>query len=256
MYRMIPTPILLIDNQSTKHTETQLTLRKLKKYFPIFKDEDISKCQMSKRSIYSTALLFDGKKTAEIVYNLLTTLLPTTSHYDILDACSNVGGNALWFAHTFKENGHITSVEIDKNEYNRLHHNLTQIYRFSNVSVYCNNVLHILSESNKRWNTIFFDPPWGGRSYKKIEQLIIGLDGFNICDIIDWCFEYKKADTIVLRHPNNIVLHTVYKKIKTVNFMRTNGKQFYQLSVWIHPSVEYSNPESILPSEIYIPQSL
>lgn len=245
-------PTLLVDNTPTKKYEEPLRPNKLKKYFPIFNNEDIRDFKMSKRSIYSTALLFDGKKTAELIKQVVEICFPTTTYFTILDACSNVGGNALWFATYFSS---VTAVEIDKNECSRLIHNLIQVYKFNNVNIHCDNVLRVISNPNVKWNTIFFDPPWGGPCYKCIPKLILGLDQFNICDIIDWCLDKSIADCIVLRHPSNTDTTTRHPKVKTISFIRQGGKLFYQLSFWLHPSLQsvVKEVETILPDEIIVP---
>lgn len=243
-------PTLLIDNTPTNKQEEPLGPNKLKKYFPIFNNENIRDFKMSKRSIYSTAFLFDGKKTAELIKGLLTICFPTTTHFSILDACSNVGGNALWFSKYFSK---VTAVEIDKNECERLIHNLHGVYKFTNVDIRCNNVLRVIAQPNVKWNVIFFDPPWGGPCYKCIPKLILGLDQYNICDIIDWCLDNSIADCIVLRHPSNTDISTRYLKGKTISFIRQGGKLFYQLSIWMHPNV-CTDGLKTLPDNVIIPK--
>jgi len=246
-------PTLLVDNNPTKEKQKHLEADTLKKYFPIFNNEDIRNFKMSDRSIYSTALLFDGEKTAKLIKQILQECFPTTSYFTILDACSNVGGNALWFARYFSR---VTAVEIDKNECSRLTQNLIHVYKFPNVDVYCDNTLRILSQPNVKWNAIFFDPPWGGPCYKEIGKLILGLDGFNVCDIIDWCLDQSIADCVVLRHPINADTTTRNKKLKTVSFTRKKSmRMLYQLSFWIHPSLKLNirTMGNIVADQIIVP---
>ena len=250
-------PIILIDSYST---EEQISDPKiLSRYFPMWVKSqskgyrqsnvkvDIAKMQMSNRSLYSTATREDGQFTSQKIKEMLELLLPGNKNFTMLDGCSNVGGNAIWFAQDFSK---VTSVEIDKNDYLRLTHNLSQ-YGFGQEQIETINdsVLNVINR-DRRWNAIFFDPPWGGPLYKYIDQLVLALDYKDTVEIIDDLLEKDKADIIILKHPNNVYINSRYECFSTMFYknyeVRGHQKRvfYYGLTFWINPKYIVKKPIS------------
>ena len=48
---------------------------------------------------------------------------------------------------------------------------------------------------------VFIDPPWGGPSYKKEDNVTLKLDGINVLDIIDSIYHFTRF--VALKVPNN-----------------------------------------------------
>ena len=251
-------PILLIDNEAS----TTLTVNQevLKKHFPIFINEDMNKFQMSNRSEYSTAYLYDGQKTAFIILRCLQTMFPLQTFFSILDANANVGGNTSWFGKYFDA---VTAVELDTGDCDRLQNNIKNVYNMSHVNVVCGDALAELDKQNVYWDCIFFDPPWGGRNYDKFSSIYLALNQIDINIIINWCLLSNKTKFIVLKHPENTFLNSPYlvktftfnrkKKVKSItkSINKYETKVFYQLSFF---TTEKFKEEAIkqIPNELYM----
>ena len=246
-------PIILIDSYSTQEMVNDPKI--LSRYFPMWikgssrqsTKIDISKMQMSNRSLYSTATREDGQFTSQKIKEMLELVLSGNKQFTILDGCSNVGGNAVWFAQDFSK---VTSVEIDKNDYKRLQHNLTQYGFGSRVETINDSVLNVIKDPSARWNAIFFDPPWGGPLYKYIDQLVLALDYKDTVEIIDELLDKDKADIIVLKHPNNVYINSKYEYFSTMFYknyeVRGHQKRvfYYGLTFWINPKYIKAKPLS------------
>jgi len=256
-------PIILIDKYSTDEVIDDPKV--LSRYFPNWMKGigkvDFTKAQMSKRSTYSTATRDDGQYTSRLLINILDLLqLKSGRKYSILDACSNVGGNALWFAQDFQS---VTSVEIDKHDYSRLKNNI-DLYGLKNVKIINDSVINVLKDE-MRYNAIFFDPPWGGPLYKYIDQLVLALDYKDTVEIIDDLLSKDRADIIVMKHPQNVYINSKYFNY-TTDFYKNfeiRGKAirnyYYSLTIWINPkyikplpkaAIRYSHRDDVKVSDI------
>ena len=224
------TPILLLDpseGESLPYDKALFTAHFPKTIRGVTPDP--STLAMSTTSKYSTAFVQDGKWTAE----LLASLVPTPD--SILDACANVGGNTIPFASTFQ---HVIAVEYNKDEYKRLVNNIEAYHLESVVKTIQGSCLPVIHDI-KHVDAMFFDPPWGGPSYKDLPQdmLVLGLDNQDTVAIIDECLQTHKADVIVLKHPYNTRIKSKYPNTTIKITKGKQHKEFYRLTVWFHPSI-------------------
>jgi hypothetical protein len=233
-------PILLLDQKLQTDDEIVTNERK-KKYFPTEIDGveyNLDLIQFGPKSIYSTAYREDGQYTANILSQLASSL---RSEPTILDACSNIGGNTQWFAREFS--GGVLACERDSHDFQRLKNNLRLVYQLSNIEYYNGSCMDIINNQLRSFNVIFFDPEWGGDHYKKVQKLILAIDGQDISQIIDFCIQQNKADIIALKHPKNAWIQTQSRRSHTFTFYSTqsNGfkKMYYNLTLFVHPQVFY-----------------
>ncbi len=117
----------------------------------------------------------------------------TTPDYVITDATGCIGGNTKLFCRDYK---YVNVVEIDYDTSGIL---LTNMKSNLNKIVYrCdyNFIKHTLLQ-----DLVFFDPPWGGKEYKKSSSVNLYLSGINVLEIIDSI--YNNCSVVCLKAPVN-----------------------------------------------------
>jgi 16S rRNA G966 N2-methylase RsmD len=106
----------------------------------------------------------------------------------------------------------VNSVELDKDIYEGLKYNCTEVYKRDNITFYNDDCLKVIPKVKQ--NIIFIDPPWGGYDYKKTDKLPLFLGDKNIFDIVmDW-YDQSLAELIVVKYPNNFDLDPFLKEKK------------------------------------------
>ena len=113
----------------------------------------------------------------------------------ITDATAGVGGNTISFS---KKMYKINSIELDKTRYECLLNNIN-IYNLNNVTTFNGDYLDFLD--NLTQDIVFLDPPWGGKSYKSIENIKLSLGDTSIEEICNML--HDKTKLICLKLPLN-----------------------------------------------------
>jgi len=111
----------------------------------------------------------------------------------IVDANAGIGGNSVYFCRYCK---FVYCIDISAEAILYLEHNLED---YENKLIINENCLDILKIIN--YDIIFFDPPWGGSSYKYHKCVNLFINGININKIIDSL--YFSCKMIVLKAPIN-----------------------------------------------------
>jgi 16S rRNA G966 N2-methylase RsmD len=147
----------------------------------------------------------------------------------ITDATAGVGGNTISFANNFKA---VNAIEIDHLRYKYLVNNL-ELYKFSNISTYCDDALKIINLLPNQ-NIVFFDPPWGGKGYNNNDNIKLKLKEQtieNICyNLFNESTTRSPPDIICLKLPKNYDLKTMYlelNKIKNIKLFSYDLKKMY-----------------------------
>jgi 16S rRNA G966 N2-methylase RsmD len=143
----------------------------------------------------------------------LSAELKSINDYTIVDATSGMGGNSLHFCKYFK---YVYCVDISSYVMNYLENNLKEYTNKYIINENCLDIIKII-----KYNVIFFDPPWGGSSYKYQKSLNLYLNGLNVNDIIETLFMNKDLKIIGLKAPINfninhntlwkLTIHNIYK---------------------------------------------
>lgn len=173
------------------------------RFFPEDKNVDFKNLQLSNIGTYS---ITDPQK-AQIISNIIKNYFDKTDDIIITDATSNMGGNTINFAKNFK---HVNAVEIIKLHCDILKNNLTEYELMDKVTIICDDYLDVMD--NIQQDVVFFDPPWGGKDYKKINNLNLYLDDINIIDICNSIINITKI--IALKVPFNFDIIKLLKKSK------------------------------------------
>lgn len=116
----------------------------------------------------------------------------------ILDACACVGGDAIWFVQKFHT---VLCCEIDKKRYSYLKRNIKLVAKYNNHIEYNISCIEFI-KSISYVDIIYFDPPWGGPSYKDAEMINLSLDGEDITHWIPLLSD--KCTSIAIKGPSNL----------------------------------------------------
>ncbi len=195
----------LVENDDQINSLDDAPKRYNKLHFP--KTNEIHDVRMSKRSVYSTAFLYDGAKTAELIKQIMG------KNITISDVTANVGGNTLHFSKVFSK---VIANEYDIDEYNRLIHNMS-VYNCNNIEFLNKDYTEIYQDIKQ--DVIFIDPPWGGPLYKTYDKLKLCLSNQDICTMINTLLNNKKAKLIVLKAPSNVDVSNLKFDYKIIKFI-------------------------------------
>lgn len=117
----------------------------------------------------------------------------TNSNDIITDATSGIGGNSIYFC---KYYSFVFCIEKLNCCISYLDLNLKCFDNKLIINDDCLDILKIIKS-----DVIFFDPPWGGKNYKYINNINLYLNNIPINNIIDSLYMYCKV--IALKAPNN-----------------------------------------------------
>ena len=128
----------------------------------------------------------------------------------ITDATAGVGGDTLCFAQQFKK---VNAVELVPLHCAIISHNLSVYKKRRKVDHLCANYVDVVG-LYRPWpgnpvtqNVIYFDPPWGGPTYKTRRTVLLKLDNVPLFHIIWHILFYNRADYIFVKAPKNVDLH-------------------------------------------------
>lgn len=151
---------------------------------------------------------------AEMIARIIDSLIPVSlSRLDItiLDATACVGGDSIAFGQLF---GTVISSEIDRNRYEMLLNNLKE-YDLCNVVPVNEDCLKIIHRVNFI-DIMYFDPPWGGKSYKNDNLLRLCIGDLYIDEVVNLVFNnmpYVKM--VIFKLPKNYDIYNLYLLTKS-----------------------------------------
>jgi 16S rRNA G966 N2-methylase RsmD len=186
--------------------------------------ENNIKLKITDKGLYSISKYYDANWITNILLKFLQNNDINPSKCNIIDGTSGIGGNTIDFSKYFKK---VYAIEINNVHYEVLKSNLNAL-SISNVELYLNNFLNIIN-NNEKFNIIsdifFFDPPWGGKSYKNFKFFNLKIGKFQIYQIINMLFD-KNFKYVILKAPYNLNLSNIYNNIKYLNMnIHSNPKK-------------------------------
>lgn len=122
----------------------------------------------------------------------------------VTDACSGCGGDSMQFMASGVFD-HVFSVEYDSRRAKNLAHNMnltqqsvphTCTYEVKNESY-----LDVLSQITQ--DVVYFDPPWGGLSYKNQKNVSLALDNITIDQIVNLLATTSNTKMVIIKAPIN-----------------------------------------------------
>ena len=173
------------------------------RFFPKDKDVNFKNLQLSNIGVYS---ITDPSK-AQIISNIIKNQFKDSNNLIITDATANMGGNTINFANNFKK---VHAVEIIELHCKILENNLKEYKLSDDVEIHCGDYLDLMDTIQQ--DIVFFDPPWGGKDYKKINNLNLYLDEINIIDICNSLINQTKI--VAIKVPFNFDIMQMIKKTK------------------------------------------
>lgn len=176
-------------------------------------DYYLKKIKLDSTSIYSITPHKYAKQIIDILVKHTGTLDLT-----ITDACACIGGDTINFCKTFKK---VNAIEMCVDRFDFLKDNL-KLYGFNNYKIYNNDCLKIIKKLKQ--DIVFFDAPWGGRSYKDKTECDLKLSGEHIYKI---CNDIKKnTKYICLKVPNNFYFQKFKEEINFSNYEQYDLDKF------------------------------
>lgn len=160
--------------------------------FPI---TDYSKLQFDTEGLYSITNFIE----ADYISKLLLEIFVSKNNLNILDGTGGLGGNTISFSKYFKN---VTSIELNKERFEMLKNNINN-YNLKNITLKNDDSINFFFDNYKNFDIYFFDPPWGGPSYKKKENLILSFGDISLLKIANFLKENVKDKLLVYKLPFN-----------------------------------------------------
>lgn len=197
--------------------------------------DDAMRLKIDYESFFFISHKEDAKSITDIVEQQAKIHNIDPSEAIITDATAGVGGNVFSFAETFKW---VNAIEIDPQRSEFLKNNI-DVYNMANISVYCNDCLKILDKLDNH-HIIFFDPPWGGRDYKKLTNIKLSLGTQSIESICNKLMDQQimscSPKIIALKLPTNYDIQYFYKMVKSKEIILFNLEKMFVLVI-INPNI-------------------
>ncbi len=131
----------------------------------------------------------------------------------IFDGTGGAGGDSIAFGKVFHS---VVVTEIDPDRYDMLVNNLL-VYELYNVIPLNCSCLDIMEKINFI-DVAYFDPPWGGKNYKKFDKLRLKLGELYIDEIVNRLFDQtitrSNIKMIVFKLPLNYDIESLYLNTK------------------------------------------
>ena len=147
----------------------------LNKFFP---NTQLEKIQYDTEGLYSITHYKDADYISQIIKNNFSNKL----YLKILDGTGGLGGNTISFAKYFN---HVTSFEINKERYEMLKNNI-KLYNLNNVNTINDDSIKYILDNNNDYDIYFFDPPWGGPSYKNKEKISLKISNYKLYELANY----------------------------------------------------------------------
>lgn len=201
---------------SRRKTEFFINYTKL---FPEPPDRDYTKLQIDRETVSYITTPYNSKLISQIITDNINSKY-NPQNITIFDAMAGVGGDSIEFAAKYDR---VISCEKDANRFSMLKNNIS-VYGFSNVDLHNSNCIDLLSENKllSEVDVVYMDPPWGGKSYKNSDSLLLKIDDTPIEDLINSIISKKykelmKMKLIVLKLPKNYDIEHLYYKTANSN---------------------------------------
>jgi hypothetical protein len=186
---------------------------------------NISKLQMTNIGTYSISKPKDADWITNSIIHHYTYIYPTYNNPNIqkninkitiIDGTAGMGGNVISFAKKFH---HVIGVEYNKVHYEVCKNNV-ELFKYKNVEMYNDSLLNYYKkydiQKDGNQTIFFFDPPWGGSSYKKQKYVHLGIGGLHVTQFLNQLHEFGYK-YIVLKAPRNFIISDILLKTKYQN---------------------------------------
>ena len=194
--------------------EKNCMIYRLNRFFTYDYKCDMNKLLITEEGLYSISKPNEASIITKYILDDLIGLncIPET----IIDMTANVGGNVINFCKSFSK---IFAIEYDWMNYLILRNNI-DAYDYSEKVLITNDTC--LSYLDMESDVMFFDPPWGGISYKDHTNVDLYLDGISIIEIIKSVISEGNVKLISVKVPFNF-------NFKNLNFLDKKMYNIYRI---------------------------
>lgn len=214
--------------------------------FPILKDKNkIDKLLIDDESINFISNYKDASIISSIIITYLDIINKPIEDIIITDATAGVGGNTISFCINF---GYCIGIEIDEIRRSYLKNNL-DIYELKNYKTLCGDCTKVLRTITIQ-DIVFIDPPWGGKDYKKYNNLKLSLSNKSIESIVNELFESKdyicNPKMVVLKLPLNYDLSYLLDNLSKfgINIHKLNKMYIFIITKeYHHHKIQYKKKQ-------------
>jgi 16S rRNA G966 N2-methylase RsmD len=185
--------------------------------------EKFNKLLFTDESIYSSSKVEGSQLLKKIIYENLT-----DENITITDGTANIGTDSIYLSNYFKN---VNSIEISNINHKALVNNIN-VFEKSNIRPILGDVIVEINKLEQ--DVIYIDAPWGGRSYKKNENMKLYLGNM---EILDFYKSYKnKAKIFVFKIPYNYnfeyLKNNINDKIIIYPFKKEDKIKFFFIVIY------------------------
>ena len=159
--------------------------------FPEKENVNYNKLYTTTIGQYSTSNLFGSNQLVNIIQDNIE---KDPSELVITDGTANVGSDTINLAMNFKN---VNSYEIDKVTYEALKKNVEE-FKLNNVRLYNGDITKMIDYGQ---DVIYIDAPWGGKEYKKSNNISLYLSGMEISEFYSKYLD--RASLFIFKVPLN-----------------------------------------------------
>jgi len=203
--------VVNIFNDSNKEPKLISESKLINYLFPNQPGVDKKKITVFDVSLYSVTPPSEAFEISKTIKQILVAFLgyKNTNTITITDGTANVGGNTINFSKNFTK---VNTIEINKNVFDALTHNCSNVYKLKNIKYFNGSCLDIIP--NLKQDVIFIDPPWNGALYKAYNKLHLYLNKTDVEDVIEEWIQKKLAKLYVIKCPANYDFDYYIQKYK------------------------------------------
>ena len=146
----------------------------------------------------------------------------------ITDGTANIGTDSIYLSKYFKK---INSIEISNINHKALINNIN-VFKKNNINPILGDVINEIN--NLEQDVIYIDAPWGGRNYKKNDNMKLYLGNM---EILEFYKNFKdKAKIFIFKIPFNYnfeyLKNNINKKITIYPFKKDNKIKFFFILIY------------------------
>ncbi len=178
------------------------------KLFPKYNNIKLKNLQIDDETLMYITMPKDSEKISMIISSHMINFKPL-NQITIVDATACVGGDTITFCTIFEN---VISIEENISTYKMLCSNIKQ-YDFKNITMLNGDCTQIIPKLNNI-DVVYIDPPWGGKDYKKKDNITLNIGGQTIDEFINNLIEINNDIYLfALKLPNNYDIETLKRNM-------------------------------------------
>lgn len=185
--------------------------------------EKFNKLIFTDESIYSSSKVEGSNLLKNIIIDNIK-----DHNITITDGTANIGTDSIYLSNYFKQ---INSIEISNINHKALVNNIN-VFQKSNIKPVLGDVINEINNLDQ--DVIYIDAPWGGRNYKKNENMKLYLGNM---EILEFYKNFKnKAKIFIFKIPYNYnfeyLKNNINEKIIIYPFKKDNKIKFFFILIY------------------------